>query len=429
LTFGDTLTASIGTTQGFSVARNYSVVASQAMLFGLDRAQDRSGIEEVPMNGGFLALACKVPKLALYQAELRPVVAAHAVAARRSMARAAYGSSSVRKLLDEAGRGAYVILTSGLSQSPGFPRHTAQELHLARSPGRGHGGCSFTLNPTPAPGPRCGSGDRGSLPFRCFVIQALVTSIGEQVMDGMVLAVFLFGTFLGGLTSGLAGFAMGLVVSGVWLHVMAPLQTATLIVGFGLVTQGYALWKLRGALDCWAIAPFILGGAFGVPVGTMMLTVIDPGIVRSGIGGLLIAYSVWGLAQRRFKPIPNDVPRELAIGGLNGLLGGITGLTGIIATIWCQLIGLPKDKQRAIFQPVNLVTIVMSAIALSFAGAVTPQVTKLYLLGLPTLLAGLWCGFKLYGKLDDIAFRKVVLLLLLVSGGALLAPVLLRLHA
>jgi hypothetical protein len=31
------------------------------------------------------------------------------------------------------------------------------------------------------------------------------------------------------------------------------------------------------------------------------------------------------------------------------LLGGITGLTCIIVTIWCQLIGLPKDKRRAAF--------------------------------------------------------------------------------
>ena len=247
-------------------------------------------------------------------------------------------------------------------------------------------------------------------------------------MDGTVLAVFLFGTFLGGLTSGLAGFAMGLVVSGVWLHVLTPLQTATLIVGFGLVTQGYAIWKLRGALDWLAVAPFVLGGAFGVPVGTMLLTYVDPATVRNVVGGLLIAYSAYGLVRPRFKPIATNIPRDLAIGGLNGLLGGITGLTGIIATIWCQLIGLPKDKQRTIFQPVNLATIVMSAVALSIAGAVTPQVTKLYLLGLPTLLAGLWCGFKLYGKLDDAGFRKVILLLLLIAGIALLAPLVLRMH-
>jgi uncharacterized protein len=243
-------------------------------------------------------------------------------------------------------------------------------------------------------------------------------------MDGTILAVFLLGTFLGGLTSGLAGFAMGLVVSGIWLHVITPLQTATLIVGFGLVTQGYAIWKLRGALDWHEIAPFVLAGAFGVPVGTKLLTYVDPAIARNTVGALLILYSASGLARPRLKPIAANMPRDLAVGGLNGLLGGITGLTGIVVTIWCQLIGLPKDKQRTIFQPVNLATIVLSAISLTLAGAVTTQVTKLYLLGLPTLLAGLWSGFKLYGKLDDAGFRKLILLLLLVSGMALIVPAL-----
>ena len=47
---------------------------------------------------------------------------------------------------------------------------------------------------------------------------------------------------------------------------------------------------------------------------------------------------------------------------------------------------------------------------------------ELYVLCLPLLLAGLWSVFKLYGKLDDAAFRKVILLLLLVSGLALIVP-------
>jgi hypothetical protein len=66
---------------------------------------------------------------------------------------------------------------------------------------------------------------------------------------------------------------------------------------------------------------------------------------------------------------------------------------------------------------------VMSAASLSIAGAVTAETVKLYLLGLPVLLAGLWSGFKLYGKLDDAAFRKVILLLLLATGLALIAPI------
>ena len=67
-------------------------------------------------------------------------------------------------------------------------------------------------------------------------------------MDGTVLALFLVSTLIGGVTTGLAGFAMGLVVSGVWLHIMTPAQTAALIVGYGLIVQSYSIWKMRHAL-------------------------------------------------------------------------------------------------------------------------------------------------------------------------------------
>jgi len=248
-------------------------------------------------------------------------------------------------------------------------------------------------------------------------------------MDGLFLALFLFATFIGGLTTGVAGFAMGLVVSGVWLHILTPIQTAVLIAGYGLVTQSYGIWKLRHALSWRKVAPFIIGGAIGVPIGTLLLTsYVHPAYLRAGVGLLLVLYSVYNLARPTFKPVGSGVPTDVGVGILNGLLGGLTGLTGIIVAIWCQLRGWPKDVQRTVFQPVNLATIVISLISLSVAGAVTADTIKLYVLGLPLMLAGLWAGFKLYGRLDEAAFRKAVLLLLLISGLALIAPALSHAH-
>jgi uncharacterized protein len=241
-------------------------------------------------------------------------------------------------------------------------------------------------------------------------------------MDGLALGFFLLAAFLGGLASGIAGFAMGFVVSGIWLHIITPIQTTTLIVGYGLWTQGYGVWKLRHTLKWRQVAPFIIGGAIGVPIGTMLLTSINPAYLRTGVGVLLVLYSIYGLAQPAFKPIKAGVPADAGIGVLNGLFAGVTGLPGLIVTIWSQLRGWPKDVQRTVFQPVMLAAIVMNAVTLSLAGAVTTETVKLYVLGLPALLAGLWSGFKLYGKLDDAAFRKVILLLLLVSGLALIVP-------
>jgi uncharacterized protein len=51
----------------------------------------------------------------------------------------------------------------------------------------------------------------------------------------------------------------------------------------------------------------------------------------------------------------------------------------------------------------------------------------LFMIGLPALLAGNWLGLRLYGRLDEAGFRRVVLILLLVSGIALIAPAIVRL--
>jgi len=166
-------------------------------------------------------------------------------------------------------------------------------------------------------------------------------------MDGIVLGLFLLAAFMGGFASGVAGFAMGFVVSGIWLHIITPIQTTTLIAGYGLLTQGYGVWKLRHALTWRSIAPFIIGGTIGVPIGTWLLTYLNPAYLRSGVGLLLVIYGAYGLLQPALKPAPGTVSADTGIGFANGVLAGLTGLPGFIITVWCQLRGWTKDVQRA----------------------------------------------------------------------------------
>jgi uncharacterized membrane protein YfcA len=203
---------------------------------------------------------------------------------------------------------------------------------------------------------------------------------------------------------------------------LTPIQTTTLIVGYGLLTQGYGVWKLRRALVWRSIAPFIIGGAIGIPIGTMLLTYINPAYLRSGVGVLLVIYGAYGLAQPKLKPVSAGVAADTGIGFANGMLAGLTGLPGFIITVWCQLRGWTKDVQRAVFQPVMLAAIVMNLVSLGLVGAFTADTMRLYLLGLPAMIAGLWVGFKLYGRLDDATFRKVLLVLLLIAGLGLIVP-------
>jgi len=241
-------------------------------------------------------------------------------------------------------------------------------------------------------------------------------------MDGLNLTLFLTAAFFGGLVSGLSGFAMGLVVSGVWLHFISPAQNALLIVLCGLVTQASGIWWVRHAITWRTILPFILGGALGVPAGTALLTTVNPSALRLSIGVLLVIYSVYSLIRPTIKLTRGGAPADFTVGIANGLIGGLTGLGGIAVTVWCQLRGGPKDAQRAIFQPVIFATFLMTAISLGFARTFTVETLKLYAFALPVLIVGIWFGLRLYGKLDDAAFRKIILLLLLVSGVALIVP-------
>jgi uncharacterized protein len=238
-------------------------------------------------------------------------------------------------------------------------------------------------------------------------------------MDGMLLTFFLVATFLGGFVSGFSGFAMGIVVSGIWLHIITPIQTAALIAGYGLLTQGYGILKLRHALRWQNVWPLVLGTAIGVPIGVILLTRINPSHVRGGVGVLLVLYAIYSLARPAFRPMKIGAAADIVIGFFNGLLGGLTGLGGVISTISCQLRGWSKDAQRAVFQPVLFAAFVIISISQGVTGTITPDTLKLYGLGLPFMIGGIWSGFKLYGKIDDETFRKAVLILLLFAGVSL----------
>jgi uncharacterized protein len=239
--------------------------------------------------------------------------------------------------------------------------------------------------------------------------------------SGLYLTLFLASTFIAAFVAGMAGFAFGLVAAAVWLYILTPLQTATLIIGFGLLVQGYAVWKLRKALGWNRLWPFLVGAAVGVPPGVAIVSWVAPSHMRTAIGAVLVLYSLYAFLRPTTPPIKaGGAAADAGIGILNGLLGGATGLAGIIATIWCQMRGWPKDQQRAVFQPIGVATFAMSAAWLGGKGAITSDAIWLFLLGLPALLLGTWTGLKLYGRLNEANFRMVVLALLFISGIALI---------
>jgi uncharacterized membrane protein YfcA len=242
--------------------------------------------------------------------------------------------------------------------------------------------------------------------------------MGYAMADLQTLDLILFavGTFAAALVTGVAGFAFGIVAAAVWLYALSPAQTTALIVAYGLIVQGLSVWKLRRSIKPARLLPFLAGAVIGVPMGVELLRWTSPATLRISVGVVLVLFSLYSLVRPQLAPVTAGKAADGAIGVFNGVIGGATGLTGIALTIWCTLRGWPRDEQRATFQPIGVWVFLMTGLWLSGMGLVGADTLRLFVIGLPLLLAGTWVGLRLYARLDEAGFRKVVLGLLLISG-------------
>ena len=154
----------------------------------------------------------------------------------------------------------------------------------------------------------------------------------------------------------------------------------------------------------------------------MLLTHINPDVVRLCVGLLLVTHALLNLLKPKLATLQSGFAVDFVVGIVNGLVGGLTGLTGIIVAIWCQMRCWPKDTQRMVFQPINLMAIVFAAGSLAVTGSIAFETIQLFLYGLPLVVLGQWIGLKYDGKLNDAAFRKLLLWLFPLTGVALVLP-------
>ena len=72
------------------------------------------------------------------------------------------------------------------------------------------------------------------------------------------------------------------------------------------------------------------------------------------------------------------------------------------------------------FQPVAAAIFLMTAAWLGVNGTLETETIKLFVLGLPMVVAGTWLGLKLFGRVTEKTFRQIVLALLFAPSGAVL---------
>jgi uncharacterized membrane protein YfcA len=235
-------------------------------------------------------------------------------------------------------------------------------------------------------------------------------------------AVLAAGAFVAAIASGLAGFAFALVASGTFLHLRDPADATPLVLAASLLAQSFSIFAMRDAVDWRRLTPFLVGGAAGIPLGVMLLGIVAADPLRKGIGGFLVVYALFMFLRGAVRPVTaGGAPLDGAVGFVGGAMGGLAGLSGALPTIWAGLRGWPRDAQRAVYQPYIFVMQALALALLWYEGGISARAVEDFLWCLPPVAAGVWLGLRLYARVDDALFRRIVLGLLLASGVVLVA--------
>lgn len=235
-------------------------------------------------------------------------------------------------------------------------------------------------------------------------------------------ALVLAGALLGGFVNGLTGFGTGLTALGIWLWALPPPAAATLVVVTSVVAQLQTLALVWRKLDVARVWPFVLPGLLAAPLGVAAIAYLDPRDFKLAIGLLLVVYSAASLLHRgRGGSAWGGGLADGCVGLAGGFLGGLAGLSGALLVLWTEFRDLPKDARRGLLQSFNLAVLAVALAAHVAAGRLDAQTGLAVAAALPGTLAGAWLGARVYRRLGDGDYRRIVLVLLLIAGLALCA--------
>jgi len=228
------------------------------------------------------------------------------------------------------------------------------------------------------------------------------------------------GAVAAGFVQGLSGFGFGLVSLSFWAWVLDPKLGAFLAVSGAFTGQVVAAVSVRRGFDLRRLAPFVLGGLAGIPLGILLLPRLDADWFKAILGLLLL---VWCPAMLFAKNLPRITVggrfADALVGLGGGVMGALGGFTGVLPTLWCTLRRYERDVQRAVIQNFNLAMLTVTVVTYIASGLVTRAMLPMLAVVLPAMLIPTLLGARVYLGISEAAFRTLVLSLLTLSGDAL----------
>ncbi len=228
-----------------------------------------------------------------------------------------------------------------------------------------------------------------------------------------VLTIFavLFAAFI----RGVAGFGFALILAPILLHILNPTDVVVINLFLGTLSNIVVLSYSFKKVNLRRILPMIISSVFGVPIGTWIITVTSPSILKILIGGVTVFFAiplVLGFSKT-FK-------QEKLFGGISGFLSGIlsssTSLGGPPVVMFMHSQNWKKDTIHPSLAAYSSFLHVWSLVAFSVSGLINAQTIINAASLAPALLTGTGLGILIFRKINARYFRWFSLAIVICAG-------------
>lgn len=236
-------------------------------------------------------------------------------------------------------------------------------------------------------------------------------------------AYLVLGAAAGGFINGLSGTGTALFALGFFLAVLDPPQAVAIVALMSVLAGLQGLWIVRAEIFAQPrrLLRFLVPGLLGVPLGVLLLDIIDAGALRIAIAILLIVYGVYFGFRASLPAFSRRTPWiDAMIGFVGGLLGGAASVSGAIPAMWLSVRPWTKAETRAVLQPFNIAILSTTITLLALKGAYDRAALDALLVTIPCGLIAAQVGIMVFRRLSDTGFRRLLIVLTLFMGLGLL---------
>ena len=220
---------------------------------------------------------------------------------------------------------------------------------------------------------------------------------------------------------GLCGFANTLVFTSILGFGESNVAISPVELLLGYPTNMILTWRNRKKLNKYVFIPLAILVLIGSIPGAFLLKNVNAGYIKIVFGVVVILLGI-EMYIRDIKPSTAKESKIMltVIGIVSGMLCGLFGVGALLAA-YVGRVTKTSDEFKANISAVFIVENTFRIILYSVLGIISFASIRHALIMMPFVLIGLFAGMKSAKVLDERVVKRLVIILLVISGVALIA--------